>query len=60
MTVDEAIEIKLCTGDEFLHADPDKIDEADRISIEALKAVKSFRTGRPTPALWRLPGETKE
>ena len=34
--------------------------EALKLGIEAMKAVESFRTGQPTPALWQLPGETED
>jgi len=60
MTVNEAIEIKQREGEEFLHTDPDDIDEADRLSIEALKRIKEQRNpdGCITDRL--LPGETEE
>lgn len=60
MTIDEAIEIKSREGEEFLHTDPDKIDEADRLSIEALKRVKSLREGYWYKKTMLLPGETEE
>ena len=43
LTIDEAIDIKGRTGEEFLNTDPDDIDEAERLSIEALKLVKDMR-----------------
>ncbi|MBA7661241.1 hypothetical protein ES703_69256 [subsurface metagenome] len=60
MTLDEAIEIKGRTGEEFLHTDPDEIDEADRLSIEALKRLKSVRSVVTFPYTALLPGETKD
>lgn len=36
MDIDKAIEIKRRVGEEFLNTDPDDIEEADRLSIEAL------------------------
>jgi len=59
MTMDEAIEIKSRTGEEFLNTDPDKIDEADRLSIEALKRVNHWRADFKALAQEPLPGETK-
>lgn len=60
MKLEEAIKIKELTGDEFLAADPDDIDEADRLSNEALKRDVRHRliSNHPDQAL--LPGETKE
>jgi len=58
MTLEEAIRFKELTGDEFLAADPDDLDEADRLSIEAIKQVKESRFD---PSTWEpkpLPGET--
>lgn len=60
MTIDEAIEIKTRTGEEFLHTDPDDIDEADRLSIEALKRIQELRAGKTFSPSISLPGETKE
>ena len=68
MTVDEAIEIKSREGEEFLHTDPDKLDEADRLSIEALKRVKACHREYGCPLIdpegdnpvLLLPGETKD
>lgn len=60
MNIDKAIEIKLRKGDEFLHTDPDEIDEADRLSIEALKVVDDLRTHEASIAPGLLPGETEE
>ena len=60
MNIDKAIEIKARTGEEFLHTDPDEIEEADRLSTEALKSV---RTGRRVGLHFDaklLPGETKD
>ncbi len=72
MQIDEAIEIKSREGEEFLHTDPGEIDEADRLSVEALKRVKACRheygcplidpEGRPEDiiAAQLLPGETED
>lgn len=43
MNIAKAIEIKARTGDEFLHTDPDDIDEAERLSVEALKYILKGR-----------------
>ncbi len=59
MTLDEAIEIKARTGEEFLMTDPDKLDEADRLSVEALKYIKRSRFFGDYPVNRRLPGETE-
>lgn len=60
MKIDKAIEIKLRTGEEFLHTDPDEIDEADRLSIEALKRIDSMRGYLFSARHPLLPGETEE
>jgi len=60
MNIDKAIEIKRCTGEDFLHTDPDEIDEADRLSIEALKAVKECRASHMFCPGLVMPGETEE
>jgi len=60
MTLDKAIEIKARTGDEFLHTDPDEIDEADRLSVEALQFVQHHRSVLYTIYSKLLPGETKD
>jgi len=60
MNLDKAIEIKARTGEEFLNTDPDDIDEADRLSVEALKRVRGNRYYPRSPVYWLLPGETEE
>ena len=60
MTIDEAIRLKQLEGDEFLHADPDKLDEADKLSIEALKRERDYRKGYMLKRHPPLPGETEE
>lgn len=60
MKIEKAIEIKARTGEEFLNTDPDEIDEADRLSIEALRRVIAQRKGLPVKDWMRLPGETKD
>ncbi len=60
MKVSQAIEIKSRTGDAFLATDPNDLDEADRLSIEALKQLQGLYNqpfGSPLPP---LPGETPE
>jgi len=60
MNIDKAIEIKALEGEEFLNADPDEIDEADRLSVEAL--IRE-RNNRINPGAYRgvpLPGETED
>lgn len=59
MNIDKAIEIKERTGDEFLHTDPDEIDEAERLSIEALKRIRDRRNDFPIPPNVLLIGETE-
>ena len=60
MKITVAIEIKTRTGEEFLNTDPDDIDEAERLSIEALKRFVAVR-GANTILRWEpLPGEDKE
>ena len=60
MKLEKAIEIKARTGEEFLNTDPDEIEEADRLSIEALKRVQDCRQVICDFAPEPLPGETKE
>jgi len=60
MKIEKAIEIKSRTGDELLNTDPDKLEEADRLSIEALKRIQQNRTNAYVYSGIRLPGETEE
>ena len=60
MNINEAIEIKSRKGEEFLHTDPDKIEEADNLSIEALKRVMLLRSIDTEGAECLLYGETKD
>ncbi len=60
MTIDEAIRIKGLTGAEFLRADPDDIDEAERLSVEALKRVKWAQSNDLRLGAEDLPGQTQE
>jgi len=60
ITLDEAIRLKQLTGDEFLQADPDELAEADRLSIVALKAIRTWRVDWRADPLHQLPGETIE
>ncbi len=58
MTLQKAIEIKARTGEEFLSTDPDEIDEAERLSIEAMKAIQRHRHTNMPAAFIVLKGET--
>lgn len=60
MKLANAIEIKSRTGEEFLHTDPDDIDEAERLSIEAMKRIDYCRSGEFNPPFELLPGETED
>lgn len=59
MTIDEAIRIKSLEGEEFLHTDPDDIDEAERLSLEALKWIEAHGKVPGWHKIIILPGETK-
>lgn len=60
MTLVQAIAIKSRTGEEFIRTAPEFIDEADRLSIEAMKRCRSNNL-KPQCADFRpLPGETPE
>ena len=58
MTLDEALRIKSSEGEEFLSTDPSFLDEADRLSLEAIKLVQRERLLRINPVETLLPGET--
>lgn len=60
MKISEAIRLKELEGDEFLNADPDDLDEADRLSIEALKEVDALRKVLKGLGNSLLPGEAGE
>ncbi len=60
MKLQVAIEIKCRTGEEFLNTDPSDIDEADRLSIEALKLIQFGRYNNMILTANPLPGETDE
>ena len=60
MTLEKAIEVKCRTGEEFLNTDPGDIDEADRLSIEALKAIQRHQRGGRVTQIFSLPGETEK
>ena len=61
MKIDQAIVIKERTGEEFLQTDPDELDEAERLSIEALKRLQEQRSGTGfLDEFDLLPGETKD
>lgn len=60
MTLAQAIEIKSRTGEEFLHTDPEELEEADRLSIEALKRCRTLAQESPLWKLHPLPGETED
>lgn len=54
MDYDEAIRIKEATGDEFIKIDPDQIEEADKLSIEALKLARDLIALADASVLARL------
>jgi len=58
MKIEKAIEIKGRRGQAFLDTSPDAIDEAERLSIEALKAIKSARANNYYTPIKPMPGET--
>ena len=60
MKIEKAIEIKQRTGDEFLATEPDDIDLADSLSIEALKRCQYIAEHTDRWAGVLLPGETKD
>ncbi len=60
ITIDEAIRLKQLTGDEFLQADPDELEEAEQLSIEALKRERTHREGLRLTKPELLPGETED
>jgi len=60
MKLSKAIEIKARTGEEFLNTDPDERDEAERLSIEAMKAIQRHRHTNMPAAFLVLEGETPE
>ena len=60
MNIDKAIELKELTGPAFLNADPDELDEADRLSVKAMKAIRTWRIDWIADPLHQLPGETIE
>lgn len=60
MNLTKAIEIKGRTGEEFLNTDPNEIEEADRLSIEAMKRCKYISEHTTRWAGVLLPGETKD
>ena len=60
MRVKEAIEIKSRTGEEFLNSSLDELEEADRLSIEALKRLQDIRHTIYSDLQSLLPGETVE
>ncbi len=60
MKIEKAIEIKCRTGEEFLNTDPDDIDEAGRLSIEALKREAINRHFKAHIDHSLLPGETED
>lgn len=60
MKLEKAIEIKGRTGEEFLKTDAAEVDEADRLSIEAMKEVLVNRRVIYHASTILLPGETEE
>lgn len=60
MNIDEAIRIKSLEGEEFLHTDVDDIDEADRLSIEALKLIQLNQELWGKCEAFLLPSQTED
>lgn len=58
MKIEKAIEIKERRGQEFLNTPPDEIDQAERLSIEALKFFIQHRRPHTAISLPILPSET--
>ena len=59
MKLEEAIRIKTRTLENYVTTDPDKIYQADQLSIEAMKALNNNRFPKSHPIPKLLPGETK-
>lgn len=60
MTLEKAIKIKTRTGEDYFNADSNDRNEADRLSIEALKRLKEHRENHIDIGLNLLPGETED
>ncbi len=60
MNLDEAIEIKEHPPKTRYTWDIQRINEADRLSIEALKRCRNFRDNSQTFGYDPLPGETED
>jgi len=60
MKLSKAIEIKARTREEFLNTDPGEIDEAERLSVEAMKAIQRHRHTNMPAAFIVFKGETPE
>ena len=60
MTIDEAIEIKEAVYKDPWLAPKGRLGEADKLSIEALKAYGEVRKHYPIGTIYLLPGETEE
>lgn len=60
MTLTEAIRLKQLEGDAFLDADPDDLEEAEQLSIEAIKRLISLSPYNRLMIGGLLPGETLE
>lgn len=58
MNIEKAIDIKTRKGNEVPYPSFTEMVEADRLSIEALKAVKHQRQDRKSYSIPFLPGET--
>ncbi|GAI72376.1 unnamed protein product [marine sediment metagenome] len=60
MTIDEAIKIKEQHLANNAPYDWLELEQADRLGLEALKAVDSYRKLGPSDLFHKLPGETEE
>ncbi|MBA7526059.1 hypothetical protein ES705_18229 [subsurface metagenome] len=58
MNIEKAIEIKSRSREALNHTHPAVINEADKLSLEALKRVQEGRQAHPEFSRLLLPGET--
>lgn len=60
LTIDEAIKIKEKYQYLLQDASIPEVLEADKLSLEALKAIQRLHRDGHISCVWRLPGETKD
>ena len=60
MKIEKAIEIKSRSREALNHTHPAVINEADKLSLEALKLVKKCRHSPNSWFVKELPGETEK